>query len=281
MSNDTTSTCPLCGRLILPKQEQCACGTVLRGMAAAGTEATGPSKFDYGQLLPWIPYAGAALLFIWLFAPPVMLHYSIMPLVKVYCVVVILSSMLALLAADRMKKMDWAYADSPLAQWTPQSWFGSLVLLWPVMMPVFLRVHYERMDPKRVTTGYIGVGLFMLLLLAVLIFGRSTPPEWTDTPPAEPPPSPSPVIGQLQPAPAANPAPTAAVQPAAASPSSGSPVQSPASPPTQPASPAPATISPIPQVVPPVQPAAPGNSSSTNSPSAPAYGINILPGGAS
>lgn len=178
MSEQRAATCPLCGRFIPPMQKQCACGTVFQDQKPPGDSLSWAKNVDFGVLAPWVPAVGVLLLLVWLFAPPLALYYSLMPVIKVYLVVVILSSILALLAAEQLRKQGEPVVDTHITRLTTPALFGLLILGWPVTFPVFLRMHYEQSLPQRVKIGYLATALFILALLLVSFVVRRQQPAW-------------------------------------------------------------------------------------------------------
>jgi len=176
---DTVRTCTACGRLLIPGQAVCACGT-----AAPSHLQTRRQAFDFGKILPYIPLIGALIL-LYLVINPTLVIYTIMPALKIAAITFLASAAIALIASDRASKQDWLYAASPFSGLNPPSWFAGVFLVWPVFYPAFLYSHYKIINRRRMIFGFITGLLFIIALLWILLVSRKRLPEW----PVQPKPS--------------------------------------------------------------------------------------------
>jgi hypothetical protein len=134
--------------------------------------------FDYGIIVPWIPLAAVLLLISWMISPG-MLVYSMLPVFKTYAVTAIATAVLCLLVARDAGSRDLSIGDMKTeGTLTPLQWFAGILIGWPVMFPAFLHSYYSNTKPRRMHTGRINTGIFLISLLLLWIIVSHSTPSW-------------------------------------------------------------------------------------------------------
>jgi len=266
MSDSSVKTCDLCGRLVVKGQSQCACGSRV-SFSSADSGARQP--FDYGKLLPVIPALGL-IAYLYIGFNPAIIRFSGMPLLKVMLVTFIASAAVALLISDRAHKENWLLADTRFSGFSPPNWFAAVLIAWPVSFPLFMKVHYERTNPRRLKMAQAAHLAFLFAFAWVFFYGHASEKPAATVKPEQSNSAPAPVHQTP-----AKPSPVSA--PSAVS----LPQTSPAStlPPQEPPQQIPTATPYVPPKGPPIHRSVPSRQN-TNSPSSansePGYGVDIL-----